>query len=98
MRDVDDIFRASDPMAARSAELGLLEDLPGRWEGKGFNLIARPAKQGLATNPTFFLELNGTHETLEFIAIGGDIPNRWDIEPTNRSSKAVKLGDAKHVT
>ena len=33
MRDVDDIFPASDSVAARSAELGLLDDLPGRWEG-----------------------------------------------------------------
>lgn len=62
--------------------LGLLQDLPGRWEGKGFNLIARPAKQSGAANPTFFLELNGTRETFEFTAIGGDIPNRGDIEYT----------------
>jgi len=56
--------------------------LPGRWVGKGFNLIARPARQGVATNPPFFLQLNGTHETLEFTAIGGDIPNRGTIETT----------------
>jgi len=79
----DDIFRAASPIAARSADLGLLMDLPGRWEGKGFNMIARPAKQGVTTNPTFFLELNGTHETLEFEAIGGDIPNRGDSETTS---------------
>jgi hypothetical protein len=78
----DDIFRAASPTATTSEQLGLLHDLPGRWEGKGFNLIARPAKQGVAANPAFFLELNGTHETLEFTAIGGDIPNRGDIEPT----------------
>jgi hypothetical protein len=82
MLDIDDIFRAGSPIEIRNEHLGLLKDLPGRWEGKGFNLIARPAKQGVATNPTFFLELNGTHETLEFTAIGGDIPNRGDIEPT----------------
>lgn len=43
-------------------------------------MIARPAREGVATNPTFFLELNGTHETLEFTTIGGDIPNRGEIE------------------
>jgi hypothetical protein len=82
MGDIDDIFRAGGSTASLSTDLGLLLDLPGRWEGKGFNLIARPAKQGVPANPTFFLELNGTHETLEFTAIGGDIPNRGDIEPT----------------
>jgi hypothetical protein len=82
MLDIDDIFRAGGPRAEASEALGLLQDLPGRWEGKGFNLIARPAKQGVATNPTFFLELNGTSETLEFTAIGGDIPNRGDKEST----------------
>ena len=82
MADIEDIFRAASPIEARSALLGLLQDFPGRWEGKGFNLIARPAKQGSTTNPVFFLELNGTRETLEFTAIGGDIPNRGDSEPT----------------
>jgi hypothetical protein len=82
MPDIDRIFRAGPSTSTLSGQLGLLMDLPGRWEGKGFNLIARPARQGIATNPTFFLELNGTHETLEFTAIGGDIPNRGDIEPT----------------
>lgn len=82
MAGIDDIFRAGGSMTAQSTDLGLLADLPGRWEGKGFNLIARPAKQGIASNPTFFLELNGTRETLEFTAISGDIPNRGDIEPT----------------
>ena len=74
------IFRAAGP--ASDAELGLLHKLPGRWAGRGFNLIARPARQGVPANPPFFLQLNGTHETLEFTAIGGDIPNRGDLEPT----------------
>ena len=82
MGDNDDIFRAGGTTANLSTNLGLLLDLPGRWAGKGFNLIARPAKQGVAANPTFFLELNATQETLEFTAIGGDIPNRGDSEPT----------------
>jgi hypothetical protein len=76
----ENFFRAAGPSTA--ADLGLLHKLPGRWVGKGFNLIARPAKLGVPANPTFFLELNGTQETLEFTAIGGDIPNRGDLEPT----------------
>jgi hypothetical protein len=55
------------------AELGVLAGLSGAWSGKGFNLIARPAKQeGL----TFLLELNATMEELEFTPISGPIPNR----------------------
>jgi hypothetical protein len=80
MAPTEKIFRAGGPSTA--ADLGLLSKLPGRWAGRGFNLIARPAKLGVPANPTFFLELNGTHETLEFTAIGGDIPNRGDLEPT----------------
>ncbi len=77
---MDHFFRASGP--GSNAKLGLLAKLPGRWRGYGFNLIARPARQGVPANPPFFLMLNGTKETLEFSAIGGDIPNRGDIEPT----------------
>ena len=76
------VVRASQPYGGLVSDLGLLRDLPGRWMGKGFNLIARPARQGVPSNPVFFLELNGTHETLEFTALGGDIPNRGSIEPT----------------
>jgi hypothetical protein len=79
--DIQDIFRAGASATVAIDLLGLLHNLPGHWTGKGFNMIARPARQGVATNPTFFLELNGTHETLEFTTIGGDIPNRGEIEP-----------------
>jgi hypothetical protein len=64
------------------ADLGLLKNLPGTWHGAGFNMIARPAREGNPANPVFFLELNGTHETLDFHSISGDIPNRGEIEPT----------------
>ena len=74
------IFRAAGPSTA--TDLGLLAKLPGRWTGRGFNLIGRPARQGDSGNPAFFLELNATRETLEFVAIGGDIPNRGEIEKT----------------
>jgi hypothetical protein len=78
---IDDIFRAASSAKVAIDLLGLLHNLPGHWTGKGFNMIARPARQGVSTNPTFFLELNGTSETLEFFTIGGDIPNRGEIEP-----------------
>ncbi|HTT64340.1 MAG TPA: heme-binding protein [Bryobacteraceae bacterium] len=80
MKTTEHIFRAAGPSTA--ANLGLLHKLPGRWVGKGFNLIARPARLGIPANPPFFLELNATSETLEFTAIGGDIPNRGETEPT----------------
>jgi hypothetical protein len=76
-----DIFRAASPPAQQPDLQGLLHNLPGRWIGNGFNLIARPAK-GDDPSKVFFLELNGTSETLEFTAIGGDIPNRGSVEPT----------------
>ncbi len=82
MAKEDYIFRGAPPHGAQAANLGLIADFPGVWKGKGFNLIARPARQGVATNPPFLLELNGTTETLKFTAIGGDIPNRGTIEPT----------------
>jgi hypothetical protein len=58
---------------ATDSELGVLAGLRGTWMGKGFNLIARPDKQG---GLPFFLELNATKETLEFTSISGPIPNR----------------------
>ncbi|HWW85200.1 MAG TPA: heme-binding protein [Vicinamibacterales bacterium] len=73
------IVRAGGPFSP-AVDFGLLAKLPGRWVGKGFNLIARPNRQGDPTNPVFFLELNATQETLEFFPIGGDIPNRGDSE------------------
>jgi hypothetical protein len=53
--------------------LGFLQDLIGRWEGEGFNLIARPDFQEQAN---LYLQLNQTHETLTFDPIGSAIPNR----------------------
>lgn len=54
-------------------QLGLLADLAGTWQGHGFNLIARPDKQG---GGPLFLELNQTRETLKFDPIGSPVPNR----------------------
>jgi hypothetical protein len=82
MPEVKDVFRVAASAAPANPDLGLLHNLPGRWVGRGFNLIARPARQGVPANPPFFLELNATQETLEFTAIGGDIPNRGSVELT----------------
>ena len=46
--------------------------MAGTWEGTGFNLVARPDKQG----GLLFLELNETFETLSVIPISSSIPNR----------------------
>ena len=54
-------------------KLGFLKELSGTWEGEGFNLIARPDKEG---GSPLFLELNQTFETLSFIPISSSIPNR----------------------
>jgi hypothetical protein len=66
-------FRGVPERAALATELGPLNDLPGRWNGAGFNLIARPH---FGQGPDRFIELNLTHETLEFTTIGSPIPNR----------------------
>lgn len=71
-------FRASGPISSVHQNLGLLAEFPGKWIGRGFNLIARPFFQSI---PPFFLELSATDETLEFTAIGGDIANRGSKEP-----------------
>jgi hypothetical protein len=55
------------------ANLGLLADLAGTWEGTGFNLIARPDRE---SNANLFLELNQTTETTVFEPIATSIPNR----------------------
>ena len=54
-------------------KLGYLCELPGTWEGRGFNLIARP---DLHDKANLYLQLNQTHETLTITPIGSAIPNR----------------------
>jgi hypothetical protein len=58
-------------------DLGLLADLAGTWHGTGFNLIARPDREG---NAPLFLELNQTQETLRFDPIATSIPNRGNAQ------------------
>jgi hypothetical protein len=59
--------------------LGPLAELPGTWIGKGFNQIWRPFNPKATSDR--FLELNLTHETLEFSSSIGDIPNRGLLQP-----------------
>jgi hypothetical protein len=70
-------FRAVPARSTLGDELGPLNDLPGRWTGSGFNLIARP---DAAQHNDIFLELNLTNETLEFSTIGSPIPNRGSAQ------------------
>ena len=69
---VETIRRSPDNQTVL-AKLGLLQDLAGTWQGRGFNLIARPDFQGGAD---LYLQLNQTRETLEIHPIGSAIPNR----------------------
>jgi len=80
-------FRGVPERAALATELGPLNDLPGRWTGSGFNLIARPH---FAPGNDFFLELNLTAETLQFTTIGSPIPNRRQ-DPRRASHRAWHL-------
>ena len=54
-------------------KLGPLGELSGTWEGRGFNLIARPDFRDKAN---LYLQLNQTDETLTITPIGSAIPNR----------------------
>ncbi len=54
-------------------KLGPLGELSGTWEGRGFNLIARPNFRDKAN---LYLQLNQTDETLTITPIGSAIPNR----------------------
>ncbi|NYF87942.1 heme-binding protein [Tunturiibacter empetritectus] len=62
------------------ADLGLLADLAGTWQGcgSGFNLIARPDQEGKAN---LYLQLNTTTEILTVTPIGSPIPNRGFGQP-----------------
>jgi hypothetical protein len=65
--------RISPDGATVLKNLGFLGDLASNWHGHGFNLIARPDKQGQSP---LFLELNQTDETLKIDSISSSIPNR----------------------
>jgi hypothetical protein len=64
---------AADPLGPL-AQLPGAAELPGTWNGSGFNAIWRPHHP--ASPQDRFLELNLTTETLVFSRINGAIPNR----------------------
>jgi hypothetical protein len=66
-------IRISPDRDTVTQQLGLLQNLAGTWEGRGFNLIARPDKEG---GGPLFLELNQTREILKVDPIASSIPNR----------------------
>jgi hypothetical protein len=97
-------YRAASSQQATAANLGPLQDLPGFWEGTGFNLIARPDHAG--GNPAgVFLQLNLLRETIEFTSIGSPVFNRGSVEDDialygvtylHRVTDAV-TGEALHI-
>jgi hypothetical protein len=72
-------YRAVQPLQRTAANLGPLQDLPGFWEGTGFNLIARPDFSGKSPNG-IFLELNLLRESIEFTTIGSPVFNRGSAQ------------------
>ncbi len=66
-------IRQVPPGATVRQNLGLLAELEGSWRGQGFNLVARPDREGGAN---LYLELNQTEETLKFDPIASSVPNR----------------------
>lgn len=77
---IDPLNRPGSLSALATANpLGPLADLPGTWVGKGFNQIWRPFNP--KTTSDRFLELNLTHEILEFSHSIGSIPNRGLLQP-----------------
>lgn len=75
-------FRPGYALANLSPTLGPLADLAGTWVGSGFNLISLPDFDSTppSTGPKpFRLKLNATREVLQFIPIGGAIPNRGSL-------------------
>jgi hypothetical protein len=74
----DFAYKPAPPIKAPAPPnpLGALSELPGIWEGTGFNLIWRPLRDPSAPKQDHFLELNLTDENIEFTGIKGNIPNR----------------------
>ena len=66
------------PPVPLGSPLGHLSELVGTWTGTGFNVIWRPNN---TRGQDRFLELNKTIETIEFVEIPGEIPNRGLLQP-----------------
>jgi hypothetical protein len=75
-------LRASDPHCKLKDNLGPLTELAGTWVGDGFNVMSLPDFDPVppSTGPKDFrLKLNATREVMQFIPIGGAIPNRGAV-------------------
>jgi hypothetical protein len=72
-------YRAVPSQRDTAVNLGPLRNLPGFWEGTGFNVIARPDFSGDSPNG-IFLELNLLRETIEFTTIGSPVLNRGSAQ------------------
>ena len=72
-------YRAVPSQQVTADNLGPLQDLPGFWEGTGYNVIARPDFSGDSPNG-IFLELNLLRETIEFTTIGSPVFNRGSLQ------------------
>ena len=80
-------FRAAAPstVSTSTPNLGPLAQLAGTWVGSGFNLVALPISPppppDSQTNPSFFVKINATHETIAFTPISAPIPDRGFQQP-----------------
>jgi hypothetical protein len=86
--------RASPPLKTEADRLGPLIDLAGTWVGGGFNLISLPDfdSHPPSTGPRAFrLKLSATRETLQFIPIGGPVPNRGRITDLGTGSGQLDI-------
>jgi hypothetical protein len=75
-------LRASDPLGKFRDNLGALTEFAGTWVGDGFNVMSLPDfdSNPPSTGPqNFRLKVNATREQLQFIPIGGAIPNRGAV-------------------
>jgi hypothetical protein len=72
-------YRAVPPPRTSSENLGPLGDLPGFWEGTGFNIIARPDFSPDNADGVF-LEVNLLRESIEFTTIGSPVFDRGSVQ------------------
>lgn len=89
--------RIAPQTAPGVSPLGPLAQLVGTWKGHGFNQIWRP----FHGSQDRFLELNETHEVLQFMEIPGDIPNRGLLQPDMNLHGATylqKISDVNVLT
>lgn len=71
------VHRAGAPAQQSIDNFGPLSDLPGRWFGSGFNMIAVPNHEG---GSVFRLIVNATSESTIFTPITGAVPDRGSVQ------------------